>query len=604
MNYANDSIEDKENPTLDEQESCSTYHNKLDELKSQLNDMKLKLNTLKQNEEGTTTKALQVSKLNHVEAKETLRLFPADKYLSMIEMSIDDVELKDILQFLRILAYKTEVSGDQSGVHDTEAAAADISNQRDQMKRKSRLRKDEYMRYSKIPKLREFVEIVAVPFHEIGDALRHGYQVDAPATPELTCEIMAGLLVNEANELKTEQQAIYAAKVIIATELCNEPTIKTMTRAVFKRTATISTFPTEKGTTTITPFSKYFGLHYLQRKPLHEFYNVSDRTLFVQLVEAESLGLIIVTIDPLQKSDTDKEEIDCEPYLTKDLKLLFQFLPKIPRDQDPFPASRATWDRMRLFTLQHCIEHFLIPNLQKEYRRELIRIGKEAIIEEAANNFSSMLKIGPYVPPYKDSRDRVKDMLLSCPNRSFNATVASIFVTSGKNEPLCMAYVNKDGVLRAHDYIPPQAMNQKVQRIKQFLIENRPDLIVINSSGGMASRSLSITIEKSILREVEEQIYAIDKSTQNISNDEDDYIPYKAQVMIITDDLACIFKTSSRCKRLFPELQPAEGAAISLARFAQEPLSEYCSAWMNPNPQEIFGFELLFLNIHPLKVSI
>lgn len=245
MNYANDSIEDKENPTLDEQESCSSYQNKLDELKIQLNDMKLKLNTFKQNEESITTKALQVSKLNHVEAKETLRLFPADKYMSMIEMSIDDVELKDILQFLRILAHKTEVSGDQSGVHYTEAAA-DISNQRDQMKKKSRLRKDEYMRYSKIPKLREFVEIVAVPLHEIGDALRHGYQVDAPATPELTCEIMAGLLVNEANELKTEQQAIYAAKVIIATELCNEPTIKTMARAVFKRTATISTFPTEK----------------------------------------------------------------------------------------------------------------------------------------------------------------------------------------------------------------------------------------------------------------------------------------------------------------------------------------------------------------------
>lgn len=71
--------------------------------------------------------------------------------------------------------------------------------------------------------------------------------------------------------------------------------------------------------------------------------------------------------------------------------------------------------------------------------------------------------------------------------------------------------------------------------------------------------------------------------------------------MIIKDDLPKIFMNSQRSKKMFPELQPAEAAAVSLARFAQEPLAEYCGAWNSASPQEIFGYELLFLNIHPLK---
>lgn len=73
--------------------------------------------------------------------------------------------------------------------------------------------------------------------------------------------------------------------------------------------------------------------------------------------------------------------------------------------------------------------------------------------------------------------------------------------------------------------------------------------------------------------------------------------------MIIKDDVANIFKTSLRCKKMFPELQPAEAAAVCLARYIQEPLAEYCGMFTAANEQEVFGHELLFVNVHPLKVS-
>ncbi len=74
------------------------------------------------------------------------------------------------------------------------------------------------------------------------------------------------------------------------TELSAEPSVLSA--------ATISSRPTEKGLADITPFSEYFGLLYIDRKPLRDFYLGNDRTMFIRMVEAERLGLITLFIDP------------------------------------------------------------------------------------------------------------------------------------------------------------------------------------------------------------------------------------------------------------------------------------------------------------------
>ena len=100
-----------------------------------------------------------------------------------------------------------------------------------------------------------------------------------------------------------------------------------------------------------------------------------------------------------------------------------------------------------------------------------------------------------------------------------------------------MAYVNKDGVLRAHDLIPAQALNQKDERIKRFLVENRPDLVVINASGAGAARSTAIVVEKNILKEVEEEVRRRDQARREgrmegvaYVDDDEEFVPYRAQV--------------------------------------------------------------------------
>lgn len=631
---AMDRVDEKEEqgePTDEDRERVAAASAEVEQLQERLKADSAKLQVLKQEEAAQQARQQRRSKFSPAAAKEVMRLFPVDRYLAIVRDTTDDTELRDVLRYFRLLAQNAEAGAEGSVeaadesqtpeedsmdvVEDSQSQPAVPKPGKLQTKKSLRMRKDEYARYMNIPALRKFVETLTVPISHFGDGLRHGFKAEPPATMEMTCEDYARQLAESSGgAFKSDQHLLKAARVVIGTEMSMEPSVRGAARAVFLRVASVSTHPTPKGLSVITPFSEYFGLHLLHRKPLADFYRGSDRTMFIKLVEAERLGLIVVNINAAQKradeSSSNSNEMvpDLKPFLSSDLRLMLQFLPSKPVAEDPHAEFRPSWDRERLICLQMCVEHYLCPALQKEFRRDLIRLGKEAIVDEAARNFSKMLAIGPYVPPYQDSRERVKDLLRGCPNRPFYGTVAAIFVSVGRQEPLCMAYVNKDGVLRAHDLVPAQAMNQKNDRIKKFLVENRPDLVVINASGASASRSTCLTVEKNILKEVEEEIRRRDIVRREgridgvaYADDDEEIVSYKAQVMIIKDDLPKIFMNSQRSKKMFPELQPAESAAVSLARFAQEPLAEYCGAWNSASPQEIFGYELLFLNVHPLK---
>lgn len=75
-------------------------------------------------------------------------------------------------------------------------------------------------------------------------------------------------------------------------------------------------------------------------------------------------------------------------------------------------------------------------------------------------------------------------------------------------------------------------------------------------------------------------------------------------MVILDDTVPNILKNSSRREILFPDLPSETAAAICLARFAQEPLSEYCSIWRSVDSSYLFGYEVLYMKLHPLQVRI
>jgi hypothetical protein len=76
-----------------------------------------------------------------------------------------------------------------------------------------------------IPRLREFAEIFSVPVCEFGDAIRHRFKAEPPATPSLTTEEAAASFVDD-KYLKRPEDVLKAVSVLLANELCLEPSIR------------------------------------------------------------------------------------------------------------------------------------------------------------------------------------------------------------------------------------------------------------------------------------------------------------------------------------------------------------------------------------------
>jgi len=269
-----------------------------------------------------------------------------------------------------------------------------------------------------------------------------------------------------------------------------------------------------------------------------------------------------------------------------------------------------SWDKQRLLVLQECIESHLLPSLESELRRDLLRMSREALVEEVKLNFSKMVSLGPY----RDKSVNIKKVLKRLPYRASVYSVAVVYVSGdyGKDQgPLCLAYMNRDGILKSTDFVPASAKNKNRERVRMFLKANRPEVVVVNSSGGNASRGMYNMIKRSLLNEITVMFQNESKekreqlnSDYSMYEEELDDVIFEPDVLIVKDDVARIFKLSRRSKKMFPDLQPDVAAAVCLGRYVQEPLAELCSMWGSADAVGTFGVETLFLDIHPLKSEL
>jgi hypothetical protein len=100
----------------------------------------------------------------------------------------------------------------------------------------------------------------------------------------------------------------------------------------------------------------------------------------------------------------------------------------------------------------------------------------------------------------------MKSLLLECPERIDRRTVACIFMSQMDKQPICMAFVDKMGVLRAQYLLPEKAYIQKRDVLKRFISDNKPEIIILNSSGGMNSKRTMELIERELVPEIDNVI--------------------------------------------------------------------------------------------------
>lgn len=423
-------------------------------------------------------------------------------YEDLLEQTTDEDLIRDIRRFAALIDSgmgKLSRNGQRS--RSTAAADDDLDEpgENDEVmdSNAKTLNRSAYARYKKLEGVRHYISFFTAPVHEIGSALFYELTVNHPATRNFdpvqsATELIDGIKIRSVSQLNK------AVEQVVATELSMEPTIRMKTREVFRSGGSISTEVTDKGKQTITTFSSYFGVHCIEDKPIKEFFTRKGLTLFMKMLEAEQLGYIKIIIKG--------PELDGKPHPGAFAMHLGKFLLSTQLDDDEYFESRQAWDGLRLQIIRTTIEKFLVPSFIKEIRAELTRLGKDAIIDEAAAAFELKLKTGPFIPCYENESETLRLLLTEAPQRPHAESVVGFFFSQDKRMSLHMVCVDKDGCVKAHHEIPSQAMIQKKDKVEAFLYENRPELIVINSAAGVNAKNLQMLIEKEIIDSINQAL--------------------------------------------------------------------------------------------------
>ena len=233
-----------------------------------------------------------------------------------------------------------------------------------------------YTRFRRIPNFRELIEKIFVSAADMGDSLRNGMLTECPPTPTVAVEDLYGDYI-DGKIAKSVADIRNALVVVMAQEIAAEPNVKEAVRMQYLFNCTLSTRPTTKGVTDITPFHELFGIHWLEGKSLMSLNYGPDKTLYPRLVQAQTEGLLKIYLTCprtlLQSGEWGPTSLD--PFLLN-AQLTDKFFPSADFSMETNRTARQELDILRYDVLEKCLRDYLLPAMETELKRELLRAGK------------------------------------------------------------------------------------------------------------------------------------------------------------------------------------------------------------------------------------
>lgn len=480
----------------------------------------------------------------------------------------------------------------------------------------------------------------------------------APAVPSMTPSEFASDLIGSGELVLLSSTAggeadaaeaddpLRGCRYVAAIELAHEPRVRRVLRDIYRKRVLISTRPSKKGTDTIDAFHDYYGLHLIRGKPASSHFPMTpleresrtsglgfperkelDKEMgererqsclqYLHMLKAEQSGDIEIIIHlPFIELRDDWYKLDMEQltnHNNQDLNLLTNELEKVylPLDVD---VDQFNDERRKV--IQQALTVFLLPQFEAELRRELKDAAVRAGIIDAAKNLREMAMVGPYRPA----------AIAHTENRFVHPTEDLPFVgiccSSDVRDATYLAAVTEHG--QSGDFLAvPMGVRVDTGKMREkvimFLVQARAAAVIIGTSGGfesrMVQRKMVDLVKEAVERWNKRDIQGADEDDEafearqaafrqlqppgQYDDEEDD--EWTCNVELIDDSVSQLFGRSVRSKKEFPDYSVNLRCAISIARYAKDPLSELAYAWGVASDAGVFGTEMLFLNIHPLQ---
>lgn len=449
----------------------------------------------------------------------------------------------------------------------------------------------------------------------------------------------------DANEVR---DPLRGCRYVAAMELASEPRIRRHLRDIYRKYASLTTKPTKKGYDTIDAFHDYYGLQVIRAKPLKEHFPLSETDVltrktglssgerkefdkktkemhrnscvqYLNILKAEKSGDISVHIHlPFIHQTHDWFDMETEQLVGRDNQDLGPLMSELERVYLPPDGDTDEWNEERKKVLRFALTNFLLPQFEMETRRDLVDAATKVGAEVAAEKLKEMAMEGPYRPT----------AILHTENRFRHPTgdlsIVGVCCANDGRDATYLVCVNSRGETSDHLAVPSGTrveVGKMREKVIMFLIKERPAAVVVGTSGGFASRmlqrKLSDIVAEAVLRWNNRDIQGEDEDDEAFEtrqrsfkqfqtpgyydDDDEEDDEWKCNVDLINDEVSQLFGRSVRGKKEFPDYVTNLKCAVSIARYAKDPLGELTYTWSVASDAGVFGTEMLFLNIHAIQ---
>ncbi|KAL4951975.1 SH2 domain-containing protein [Aspergillus filifer] len=366
---------------------------------------------------------------------------------------------------------------------------------------------------------------------------RRQYTEDPSERPE---EMADGLVDNDFNN---SSQVTKAANTMFAEEIVMSPKMRKAIRQAYYMNGAVDCFRTEKGLRRIDEQHPYYEFKYLRDQQLSDIARSPE--LFLRMLKAEEEGLIEVKVR-FENFENFRKRL----------------YPNI--ESDNYSELADSWNRMRrevvdlaLGKLERVINRSVKENIRQECENHVAKECREA--------FSQRLDQAPYKP---------KGMVLGTVPRVL--TLSTGTGTVGR-DPIHWAYIEEDGRVLENGKFVDLSVGDKdrgiadgkdVDALVELVNRRRPDVIGVSGMTPETRRLYKLMTEVVDSRDLRGALY---------TDDRDDEVSDRLEVMIVNDEVARLYQNSERAKKDHPSFAPLTHYCVALAKYLQSPLKEYAS---------------------------
>jgi transcription elongation factor SPT6 len=365
--------------------------------------------------------------------------------------------------------------------------------------------------------------------------LREGRKQFTEDQPERPITIADGLTTE--GEFSTGEQVLLAARQMFAEEMFMSPRMRKHFRITyFGGMAVFSCHRTEKGLRKIDEQHQYYELKYLKNLSMRDI--ALKPEMLLKMLKAEEEGLLEVKVTLQNEKEFRRQ-------------LLSEFT------SDNYSEIADAWndERLKVLDLSFAkLERFMIKSVKENMRAEC----ESEVLKACREEYSRKLDQAPYKP---------KGMVLG--------TVPRVLTLSNGNgdparNPVHWAWVEEDGRVLEHGKFNNLSRDETARELFVDLVQRRkPD--VLGVSGYSVETSKLIKDLKDLVS---------DKGLRGADFDDpetDETRSEPLEVVVVNDEVARLYKDSSRAMVEHPTLTPLTRYCVALAKYLQNPLKEYAS---------------------------